>query len=127
MIHILRRVLVFTVAACLVAGAIPRPAVGAGTLRRGADSASDAAAMATENGASIVDSAVPELAFGALAATEPPDSSEFEFPDDGNKHLVRDITVWVIASAFVAYFIIKVFLEEDEDEPVDDGPPGKQI
>jgi hypothetical protein len=55
-----------------------------------------------------------------------PDSSGFEFPDDENKHLVRDITVFLIASAFVAVFLIKVFLEEDkEDDGGDDGGSGK--
>ena len=55
-----------------------------------------------------------------------PDSSGFEFPEDENKHLVRDITVFLIASAFVAIFLIKVFMEEDteEDNP-DDGGNGK--
>jgi hypothetical protein len=51
-----------------------------------------------------------------------PDSTEFDFPEDENKHLVRDITVFLIASVFVAYFIIKVFLEEDKTE--DDGDDG---
>ena len=55
-----------------------------------------------------------------------PDSTEFEFPEEGKKHLVRDITVFVIVSAFVAYFLIKVFLEGDKDEGgSDDGGNGK--
>ena len=69
----------------------------------------------------------PVLAFGALGATAEPDTSEFEFPDDGEKHLARDITVWVIATAFVAFFIVKVFIEQDDEEPEDNTPPGKQI
>ena len=56
-----------------------------------------------------------------------PDSTEFEFPEEEKKHLARDITVFVIASVFVAYFIIKVFLEGDKDEgeTEDDGGNGK--
>jgi len=42
--------------------------------------------------------------------------SEFEFPDEENKHLIRDITIFLIASVFVAYFVIKVFLEGDKDD-----------
>lgn len=57
-----------------------------------------------------------------------PDTTEFDFPEEEDKHLIRDITVFVIVSAFIAYFLIKVFLEEDveqEKTPPDDGkePP----
>ncbi len=49
------------------------------------------------------------------AYTEP-DTTEFEFPEEEKKHLVRDVTIFVIASVFVAFFVIKVFLEGDTDE-----------
>jgi hypothetical protein len=57
-----------------------------------------------------------------------PDTTEYEFPEEEGKHLIRDLTVFVIVSAFVAYFVIKVFLEGDTEEeapPPDDGkqPP----
>jgi hypothetical protein len=56
-----------------------------------------------------------------------PDSTEFEFPEEEKKHLARDITVFVIVSAFVAYFLIKVFLEGDKDEgETDDDGNGKE-
>jgi len=56
-----------------------------------------------------------------------PDTTEFEFPEEERKHLARDITVFVIVSAFVAYFLIKVFLEGDTDEgESDDSGGGKQ-
>jgi hypothetical protein len=45
-----------------------------------------------------------------------PDTTGFDFPEEEEKHLVRDIAVFVIVSAFVAYFLIKVFLEGDTDE-----------
>ena len=60
-------------------------------------------------------------------ATSQPDTTEFEFPEDERKHLTRDITVFVIASAFVAYFIIKVFLEGDTDDETEPTKPGKPI
>lgn len=54
------------------------------------------------------------------------DTTEFEFPEEENDTLLRDIAVFVVASAFVAYFIIKVFLEGDTEEPPpDDG--GKKL
>jgi len=67
-------------------------------------------------------------ASGGFFASSDPDSTEFQFPEEDN-HLVRDITVFVIVSAFVAFFLIKVFLEGDTDEENggDDGgkpPPG---
>jgi hypothetical protein len=69
------------------------------------------------------------LRFGAMGFAAEPDSTEdeFDFPDEEKNHLARDITVFVIASAFVAFFIIKVFLEGDTDTPEDDGGGGKPI
>jgi hypothetical protein len=61
---------------------------------------------------------------------EPPDTvseDDFVLPEEtDNKKLYRDIAVFVVASAFVAFFIIKVFIEEDE-EPADDGSNGKDV
>jgi hypothetical protein len=75
----------------------------------------------------VVSAGQPILAFGALNAYADPDTSEFEFPGEENEHLVRDITVWVIVAAFVAFFIVKVFIEDSDDEPEDNSPPGKEI
>ena len=77
--------------------------------------------------AGAVSAGQPVLAFGALNAYADPDTSEFEFPGEENEHLARDITVWVIAASFVAFFIVKVFIEDSDDEPEDTSPPGKQI
>jgi hypothetical protein len=56
------------------------------------------------------------------------DTTEVDFPDEGEgqKHLVRDVAVFVMVAVFVGYFIAKVFLEGDTDEPA---PPdhGKDI
>jgi hypothetical protein len=45
------------------------------------------------------------------------DTTEFDFPDEDRSHLARDITIFVIVSAFVAFFIVKVFIEDDPEEP----------
>lgn len=127
MIGAARISLVLLLTACIVACGLPRPAARAGSLPRGAGTSSDAAAMEDSGGSPRVPAEGPVLALGALSAYAEPDTTEFDFPEDESDTLVRDITVWVIASAFVAYFIIKVFLEEDKDEPVDNTPPGKQI
>jgi hypothetical protein len=56
------------------------------------------------------------------------DTSEVEFPDEPEteKHLVRDVAVFVMVAAFVGFFIAEVFLNKEPDEtPPDDG--GKPI
>jgi len=47
------------------------------------------------------------------------DTMEVDFPADStldSSHLYRDIGVFAIVSAFVGYFIVKVFIEKDTDE-----------
>jgi hypothetical protein len=61
-----------------------------------------------------------------------PDSTETVlFEEEEERNLVKEITVWVIGAAFVGYFIIKVFLEGDEEEPAPDKPkkeiPGSDV
>jgi len=61
-----------------------------------------------------------------LSAGAPSDTTELDFPEDeeeNRKQLIKDISVFVVISAFVGYFIIKVFLEGDTEEtpPDDDG------
>jgi hypothetical protein len=52
-----------------------------------------------------------------------PDSSEtIIFEEEEERNLVKEITVWVIGAAFVGYFIIKVFLEGEEEEQEPDKP-----
>ena len=71
---------------------------------------------------------VGTLRYGAMIASEPDTSQAgFEFPEEEKKHLARDITVFVIASAFIAAFVINVFLKGDTDTPPDNRPPGKTI
>jgi hypothetical protein len=133
-IHIAKTSLVFLLVACIICCGLPRPRAATSRIPRGAQTSNEAAALPIADPAPPAPGAVtravatgePVLAYGALSASAEPDTTDFEFPDD-EKHLARDITVWVIASAFVAFFIIKVFLEEDTDEPDDDSPPGKQI
>jgi hypothetical protein len=59
-------------------------------------------------------------ATGLVAAGGVADTTETEFPEDdeeGREHLVRDIGIFLVVSAFVGYFIVKVFLEGDTEEP----------
>jgi len=63
--------------------------------------------------------AVPASGFAAA----PEDSTDEEFlpEEEDTKKLVWDIAAWVLGAALVAFFIIKVFIEEDPDEPDDGG------
>jgi len=73
------------------------------------------------------------LRFGAMVSAEPDSTradstdAKFKFPDEKKKHLTRDITVFVIVSAFVAAFVINVFLRGNTDIPTDHSPPGKTV
>jgi hypothetical protein len=51
------------------------------------------------------------------------DTTETDFPEDKeeeNKHLYRDIGVFLFVSAFVGYFIVKVFIQKDKESPPSD-------
>jgi hypothetical protein len=129
---------------CLAAAGLSRPAhAGAEDLRGKATADAAAGKPALAGGPvpaagltppaapvrAMSDAGVDALRFGAMSyALAQADTTEegFEFPDEEKNHTVRDIAVFVIVSAFVAYFIIKVFLEGDTDEETtDDG--GKEI
>jgi hypothetical protein len=125
------RALTATVAVAIVAAGIP-PRAGAGALRRGARSP-NAAAGTVGSGAPVAvgprRDAANLLRFGALGYAAEPDSTadEFEFPEEEKSHLARDITIFVIVSAFVGFFLIKVFLEGDTDDSGGDGGGGKTV
>jgi len=55
------------------------------------------------------------------------DTTGYEFPEDEkDDHLIRDIAVFLVVAAFVAFFIIKVWLEGDEEPPPEE-EGGKEI
>jgi hypothetical protein len=73
------------------------------------------------------------LAFlhGSAAA----DTTDLEFPEEeeeDTKHVFRDVGIFIVVSAFLAFFLVKVFIEGDEEEapPEDNGkeiPPTSRI
>lgn len=64
--------------------------------------------------------AVPSAGFAA-APEDTTDEDEFLPEEESTSKLVWDIAAWVVGAALVAFFIIKVFIEEDEDEGDDGG------
>ncbi len=142
MICAVKKFITFLVVVCIVGHGLPRRAPASQSLPRGAATSGQAAAMPSSNTlrpvssassvsmrtvAGAVSAGQPVLALGALNAYADPDTSEFQFPGEENEHLIRDIAVWVIVATFVAFFIVKVFIEDSDDEPEDNTPPGKQI
>lgn len=140
---LLYRSFTLVVALCIAAAGLVRPARGDAADLRGKATADAAAGRpllaATPAGSAPVapmvpvramtDAGVDALRFGAMSyALAQPDTVEggFEFPEEEKSHTVRDVAVFVIVSAFVAYFIIKVFLEGDEDEGTTDSG-GKDV
>ncbi|UCG53110.1 MAG: hypothetical protein JSW58_06040 [Candidatus Latescibacterota bacterium] len=69
----------------------------------------------------------PSLSF--LTTSARTDTTELEFPveeEESRKHLIRDIGIFVVVSAFLAFFIVKVFIEEEEEQPPPE-TPGKEV
>lgn len=122
---VLNRYLASVVLLAFVSYVLPANVFGGDTLKSGKGSADEAARLHRPespfpDSTRSLRSAVP-LSNGYAQ----PDTTEFEFPEKEEDHLFRDITVFVIVSAFVAFFLIKVFLEGDKDEPADDNGGGK--
>ena len=133
---LLHKPLIAILAVSLIAAGMPlRARSQQVSIPRGAPT-SGAAALPSSRGTLRNSSTLPPrdgvndiLRYGALGQVAEPDSTEdeFEFPDEEKNHLARDITVFVIASAFVAFFIIKMFLEGDTDSSETDDGGGKPI
>jgi hypothetical protein len=120
---VLNKYVVFAVLLAFVWHVLPVHAAPGGGFVVGKKSADEAASWQHEG--TVASEGVPSLRYAVPMSHSfaQPDSTEFEFPEKENKHLARDITIFVIVSAFVAYFLIKVFLEGDKDEP-DGGDDG---
>jgi hypothetical protein len=124
-----KRALVLLVSICLVSSGIPGN-TRAGDARGDADARPAAAEpTAVPAAPSADDHFLRDAVASAGFAAQPPDTVDDDFflPEETDKKkLYRDIAVFVIAAAFVAFFIIKVFIEKDE-EPAEDDGNGKDI
>jgi len=104
------------------AGLPPSAARASSNVAAAPDSVETPATTAFDVAASshLLRDAIPVVSFAAA----PPDTGDDDFfiPPETKKKLAREITVFLIVSVFVAYFIIKVFIEKDKEEPPP--PPG---
>lgn len=123
---VLNKHVVFLVLVAFASYVLPVDVIAGDSLEAGKRSAASAAEMSPQG--STPEGTVPSLRYAIPMGVgyAQPDTTEFEFPEEEEKHLYRDIAVFVIISGFAAYFLIKVFLEGDEDdEGGDDGGGGK--
>jgi hypothetical protein len=126
---IVDRIVAVAVCAAVVSPGTPRPLAGAPGASTGArDTVATARAEAPVAVAAApytLRDAIPMAGFVAA----PPDTGDDDFflpPETDKKKLVRDVTVFLIVSVFVAYFIIKVFIEKDKETPPP-APNGKPV
>lgn len=119
---LLKKYLVYLLTITIIRLAVPAPVIGGADFSSGKPTSGEAAAPTLANSA---DDASPFGAIGHAFAFG--DTTEYEFPEEEEaKGLWKDVALWVIVAGFVAFFIIKVFLEGEKDEaPEDDG--GKEI
>jgi hypothetical protein len=105
----------------LFSGYVLLPDAIAGTVLGGGKKTADEAAS-FQSGDGSGDGGLVPLRYTVLMGNTyaEPDTTDFEFPGEEESHLIRDISIFLIASAFVGYFIIKVFLEGDTEESEDE-------
>jgi len=109
MISFLKNFVVTVLCLAVVFVAMPRPAKGKGAFSYGKPTSDEAAAP---------EIAAPPDALGTYALQ---DTTEYDFPEEEDqKRLWRDVALWVIVAGFVAFFVIKVFLEGEKDETEED-------
>lgn len=109
----------------------PAAPLAGGTVGAGAPTSSEAAGVDFPRKTERVFNFVnwrPAPSFFAAGASAFADTTELEFPEDeevNEKNLVRDVGIFIVVSAFVGFFLIKVFLEGDTQEPPpdDNGKP----
>ena len=115
----IRKSIVYLVVCAIVIYTLPGKTSTAGELPQGSGSADEAAAPRLPAKGHVY--GVGGYAFAYS------DTTEYEFPEEEGKHLYRDIAVFVVVTVFLAFFIIKVFIEEDEPPEEDGGGGGKPI
>lgn len=121
-----KKLLSFILIFSLVASGLPGGAMGKNFFVKGEASAAEAA-----NTASPTNRPSPLLRSIPAFRSQPDSTETLLFEEDEERNLVKEITVWIIGAAFVGYFIVKVFLEGDTEETVQEKPkkeiPGSSV
>jgi hypothetical protein len=123
--RVFRQVIAGAVSFCLVATGVPSHgprAAHAGTNIRVEAAAEPAARPDNDH---FLRDAIP----ATLAATAPPDTIDdgFTLPEEkSKKQITKEIIMWTVVAAFVAFFIVKVFIEKDNSTTTS-GSNGKPI
>lgn len=122
----LHKYLSLGLAALLVISASSWPAAAETRLLNGAATAAAAAAPETLLAARTAGAAGSSRFFSSSQPDSTAPVGGYFEEEEENKNLYRDIGVFLIVSAFVGYFIIKVFLQGETEEPPSDGG-GKEV
>jgi hypothetical protein len=120
-----RRCVAGTVVVCLLGATVSR--AGVGNTRVQANTRVDVAAEPEARPADdhFLRDSIPATSFAAA----PPDTAadDFVLPEEkSSKQLIKEIAIWTFVVAFVAFFVVKVFIEDDEEE-ADDDDGGKDV
>jgi hypothetical protein len=108
---LLKQYLVSLLSIAMVFVAVPSPALESAELPSGKPTSDEAAAPTLP-----VRNVLPFGALGEAYAFS--DTTDYEFPEEEEeKGVWKDVALWVVVAGFVAFFVIKVFLEEEKDEP----------
>jgi hypothetical protein len=113
------------VSVCLLCMGFPQPGVRAARAETHMRVQRSAGADAQPASDHFLRDALP----ATIMASDPPDTTGdgFVLPEEkSKKKLAKEIAVFVIVAAFVAYFIVKVFIEKD-NQSADTGSNGKPI
>ncbi|MGD8415039.1 MAG: hypothetical protein PVF33_12450 [Candidatus Latescibacterota bacterium] len=123
---VLNRSLASVVLLAFICYVLPVNVFAGNDLKPGKKSADEAATLHSQDPAPADSTPPLRYAVPLSGGYSEPDSTEFDFPEEEGKHLYRDIAVFTIISVFVAYFVIKVFLEGDTEDNTQDDGGGKQ-
>jgi hypothetical protein len=120
-----RQVVAGAVSFCLVATGFPSHGPRAAAAQTNIRVARAAEPGARSDNDHFLRDAIP----ATLAVSAPPDTTDdgFTLPEEkSKKQITKEIILWTLVAAFVAFFIVKVFIEKDNSS-TSSGTNGKPI
>jgi hypothetical protein len=122
---VFRRLVAGAVSVCIVAAGFPSQGVKTAHAQAHTRVQASAAPDTPSGNEHFLRDAIPS----SLTASSPPDTSDtgFTLPEEkSKKQLTKEIVMWVLIASFVAFFIVKVFIEKDNSS-TSSGNNGKPI